>query len=88
MKNKEYTRLKEYYEKHNQPSGTELRKKCHKNFREDVRRAVPFLDNAKGEKRFGLYLWCVLNDIEDYPSCPVCGEPIKSVRKTKFNDYF
>lgn len=87
MKFYSYEELKSYYYDNDCPSGHQLNKKEHKWFRDAVKNAVSFLDNLRGEKKFELYLKCILNDIYEPPRCPICFSHILTVRKTDFSTY-
>lgn len=89
MKKDGYENLRRYYYRHGEPSGYELNKKEHKDFKKKVREAASFIDDLPGEKKFSLYLWCVLNDVSSPPECNAdgCSNKVNGVRKDKFNDY-
>lgn len=82
-----YEELREYYHENGCPTGYQLNAAEHREFKKAVKEAASFVDDIKGEKKFALYLWCVLNDVTSPPPCKECGEPVNGVRKSKFNDY-
>jgi len=86
---KSYEELMSYYEEAGRPSGYDLNKKEHRVFKKALISFVDnlFMKNLKGEKKFALYLKCLLDNIQEPPKCENCGAPVSSVRKTEFSTY-
>lgn len=66
----------------------ELKKKKHKNFKDQVVKETQWLDSLlpKSTKiRIGLRIKCVLDGITEMPPCRVCGSPVSGIRKGEFN---
>mgnify|MGYP001151304710 CR=1 FL=1 len=86
---KSYKELLSYYEEAGRPSGHDLNKKEHTAFKKSLISFVDdlFMKDLKGEKKFGLYMKCLLESICEPPECENCGSPVASVRKTEFATY-
>lgn len=82
-----YEELRQWYHEMGNPSAYELNTKEGREFKKKVKAAAQFLDSLSGEKKFSLYLKCVLEDITQPPDCPECGNQITGVRKDSFNEY-
>lgn len=78
--------LKEYYNEH-ELSAYKLNTREHKWFKSALKEKLNFIDDLPGEKKFGLYVHALMNDITCPPPCAHCGSPVGGVRKTNFNTY-
>lgn len=79
------THLVDYYNTH-KLEGYRLNTKKHRWFKDELRGKLKYIEDLTGEKRFGVYVFALLNGYwEAPPPCEQCGEPVKGVRKTQFN---
>lgn len=77
--------LLEYYNTHCDPlSGQWVKRKEHAEFRKSVKELYPFISELGGRVEFSLYVHALLNDINQPPSCIVCGNKIDKVHKKEF----
>lgn len=67
----------------------ELKKKKHKPYKDQLIRETQWIDAKQSKStriRFGMRIDCLKNNITEYPPCRICGDPVKSIRKEKFNE--
>lgn len=73
-----------YHENKHLMVGRSINKKEFKSFRNDVKSLYSFIDEMTGRKEFSVYLHCLLSDINEPPSCVVCGDRIKTAHTKEF----